>query len=100
MFINAALINRCINVHFPYCCFFVFGVLHLYLIGRTFMFSLKFLTAFICHPVCFILQIQDWQSIYQSTHIPIPKYQPVDESATFIGRLCREILRITDPKYV
>uniref|UniRef100_A0A8C3I6N3 WASH complex subunit 5 n=1 Tax=Chrysemys picta bellii TaxID=8478 RepID=A0A8C3I6N3_CHRPI len=43
-------------------------------------------------------KIQDWQSIYQSTHIPIPKFTPVDESITFIGRLCREILRITDPK--
>nr|XP_060628743.1 WASH complex subunit 5 [Anolis sagrei ordinatus] len=43
-------------------------------------------------------KIQDWQSIYQSTHIPIPKFAPVDESVTFIGRLCREILRITDPK--
>ncbi|XP_059692045.1 WASH complex subunit 5 isoform X2 [Gavia stellata] len=43
-------------------------------------------------------KIQDWQSIYQSTHIPIPKFTPVDESVTFIGRLCREILRITDPK--
>lgn len=45
-------------------------------------------------------QIQDWQSVHQSTHIPIPKFPSVDESATFIGRLCREILRITDPKYV
>ncbi|KAM3840991.1 WASH complex subunit 5 isoform 1-T1 [Vipera latastei] len=43
-------------------------------------------------------KIQDWQSIYQSTHIPIPKFAPTDESVTFIGRLCREILRITDPK--
>nr|XP_028591994.1 WASH complex subunit 5 [Podarcis muralis]XP_028591995.1 WASH complex subunit 5 [Podarcis muralis] len=43
-------------------------------------------------------KIQDWQSMYQSTHIPIPTFAPVDESATFIGRLCREILRITDPK--
>lgn len=43
-------------------------------------------------------QIQDWQSVHQSAHIPIPKFPPVDESATFIGRLCREILRITDPK--
>ncbi|CAJ0967240.1 unnamed protein product [Ranitomeya imitator] len=42
-------------------------------------------------------KIQDWQSMYQSTHIPIPKFPPVDESVTFIGRLCREILRITDP---
>lgn len=46
----------------------------------------------------FVFQIQDWQSMYQSTHIPIPKFAPVDESITFIGRLCREILRITDPK--
>ncbi|KAJ1194016.1 hypothetical protein NDU88_003311 [Pleurodeles waltl] len=43
-------------------------------------------------------KIQDWQSMYQSTHIPIPKFPPVDESITFIGRLCREILRISDPK--
>uniref|UniRef100_A0A8C6KXU5 WASH complex subunit 5 n=1 Tax=Nothobranchius furzeri TaxID=105023 RepID=A0A8C6KXU5_NOTFU len=43
-------------------------------------------------------KIQDWQSVHQSTHIPIPKFASVDESATFIGRLCREILRITDPK--
>ncbi|KAM9308792.1 WASH complex subunit 5 [Gastrophryne carolinensis] len=43
-------------------------------------------------------KIQDWQSMYQSTHIPIPNFPPVDESMTFIGRLCREILRITDPK--
>nr|XP_014350179.1 PREDICTED: WASH complex subunit strumpellin [Latimeria chalumnae] len=43
-------------------------------------------------------KVQDWQSMYQSTHIPIPKFSPVDESVTFIGRLCREILRITDPK--
>ncbi|XP_015276829.1 PREDICTED: WASH complex subunit strumpellin [Gekko japonicus] len=43
-------------------------------------------------------KIQDWQSMYQSTHIPIPKFAPIDESVTFIGRLCREILRITDPK--
>lgn len=51
-------------------------------------------------PLLDLDQIQDWQSVYQSTHIPIPKFPPVDESATFIGRLCREILRITDPKYV
>ncbi|KAJ3597772.1 hypothetical protein NHX12_001289 [Muraenolepis orangiensis] len=43
-------------------------------------------------------KIQDWQSVYQSTHIPIPKFPSLDQSATFIGRLCREILRITDPK--
>ncbi|XP_076082010.1 WASH complex subunit 5-like isoform X2 [Mytilus galloprovincialis] len=43
-------------------------------------------------------KVQDWQSIYQSTAIPIPRYQPVDESVNFIGRLAREIIRITDPK--
>uniref|UniRef100_UPI00359007A0 WASH complex subunit 5 n=1 Tax=Myxine glutinosa TaxID=7769 RepID=UPI00359007A0 len=43
-------------------------------------------------------KILDWQSIYQSSHIPIPKFPPIDESVTFIGRLCREILRVTDPR--
>lgn len=43
-------------------------------------------------------KVQDWQSIYQSTAIPIPKFQQVDESVNFIGRLAREIIRITDPK--
>ena len=43
-------------------------------------------------------KVQDWQSIYQSTAIPIPRYTPVDESVNFIGRLAREIIRITDPK--
>uniref|UniRef100_A0A8D1KYL4 WASH complex subunit 5 n=1 Tax=Sus scrofa TaxID=9823 RepID=A0A8D1KYL4_PIG len=51
-----------------------------------------------CNIIFIKLWIQDWQSMYQSTHIPIPKFTPVDESVTFIGRLCREILRITDPK--
>ncbi|CAG5129653.1 unnamed protein product, partial [Candidula unifasciata] len=43
-------------------------------------------------------KIQDWESIYQSKAIPIPRYAPVDESVNFIGRLAREILRITDSK--
>ncbi|CAB4023119.1 WASH complex subunit strumpellin, partial [Paramuricea clavata] len=43
-------------------------------------------------------KVYDWQSIYQSTTIPIPIFPPVDESVNFIGRLAREILRITDPK--
>ena len=43
-------------------------------------------------------QIHDWQSVYQSTTIPIPRYRPVDSSVTFIGRLAREILRITDTR--
>ena len=46
----------------------------------------------------FSLQVSDWQSIYQSTTIRIPRFPPVDESVNFIGRLAREILRITDPK--
>ncbi|XP_041358411.1 WASH complex subunit 5-like [Gigantopelta aegis] len=43
-------------------------------------------------------KVQDWESIYQSTAIPIPRFAPVDESVNFIGRLAREILRITDPR--
>lgn len=43
--------------------------------------------------------IQDWQSRFQSTAVPIPRLSANDpRSATFIGRLAREILRITDPK--
>jgi len=48
---------------------------------------------------CFLLQVQDWQSIYQSTAIPVPRFQPVDSSVNFIGRLAREIIRITDPRW-
>ncbi|XP_042234662.1 WASH complex subunit 5-like isoform X2 [Homarus americanus] len=44
-------------------------------------------------------KISDHESIYQSVAIPIPKFPPVDtQSVNFIGRLVREILRITDPK--
>lgn len=43
-------------------------------------------------------KILDWQSVYQSTAIPIPRFSPVDESVNFIGRLAREIIRITDPR--
>lgn len=43
-------------------------------------------------------KIQDWQSLYQSTAIPIPKFAPIDQSVNFIGRLAREIIRITDPR--
>ena len=43
-------------------------------------------------------KVYDWQSYYQSPNIPIPTYTPVDQdSQTFIGRLAREILAITDP---
>ena len=43
--------------------------------------------------------MQDWQSLYQSKTIPIPRFYPVDaQSVNFVGRLAREILRITDPR--
>jgi WASH complex subunit strumpellin len=41
-------------------------------------------------------KIYDWQSVYQSTAIPIPRFPPVDESVNFIGRLAREMMRMTD----
>ena len=46
-------------------------------------------------------KIFDYESIYQSKNIPIPVYPPLsnnDPSANFIGRLAREILRMTDSK--
>lgn len=50
-------------------------------------------------------KVQDWQSVYQSRSIPIPLFAPPPpaltldrDSCTFIGRLAREMLRITDPK--
>nr|CAD7567981.1 unnamed protein product [Timema californicum] len=44
-------------------------------------------------------KVQEWQSVHQSKTIPIPKFSPVDNtSVNFIGRLAREIIRITDPK--
>ena len=46
------------------------------------------------------VKVQDWESVYQSTAIPIPRFYPVDESSVnFIGRLAREIIRMTDPRY-
>jgi len=44
--------------------------------------------------------VQDWQSRFQSTAVPIPRLQsdPKSSATTFVGRLAREILRITDPK--
>lgn len=41
--------------------------------------------------------VHDWMSVYQSKAIPIPRFPPRDGSVNFIGRLAREILRITDP---
>ncbi|XP_062506598.1 WASH complex subunit 5-like [Corticium candelabrum] len=43
-------------------------------------------------------KIYDWQSIYQSTAIPIPRFPPVDESVNFVGRLAREMMRMTDSR--
>ncbi len=50
-------------------------------------------------------KVFEWESMYQSKTIPIPVYSSVstgnvvnDQSVNFIGRLAREILRITDPK--
>jgi len=48
----------------------------------------------------FFGKVHDYESIYQSKEIPIPRFQPVDGSINFIGRLAREILRITDGRYV
>ncbi len=48
----------------------------------------------------FIFKVMDWQSVYQSKTIPIPRFSPVDESVNFVGRLAREVLRITDPRYL
>nr|XP_018671591.1 WASH complex subunit 5 isoform X1 [Ciona intestinalis] len=41
-------------------------------------------------------KIQDYESLYQSKDIPVPRFPPVDGSVNFIGRLARETLRITD----
>ena len=47
-----------------------------------------------------LLQVHDWQSMFQSTTIPIPRFPRTDsDSVTFVGRLAREILRITDTRY-
>lgn len=48
-------------------------------------------------------KIFEYESIYQSKNIPIPIYPPVnfpqmEPSVNFIGRLAREILRMTDPR--
>ncbi|XP_030385833.1 WASH complex subunit homolog 5 [Scaptodrosophila lebanonensis] len=47
-------------------------------------------------------KVQEWQSQFQSTTIPIPNFVPLQgdpsKSETFIGRLAHEILRCTEPK--
>ncbi len=48
-----------------------------------------------------LTRIEDWQSVYQSKNIPIPKLPPLgDGSVTFVGRLASEIQRMTDPRYI
>lgn len=44
-------------------------------------------------------KIVDWQSNNQSKVVPVPSFEPCDnQSMTFIGRLARELIRITSPK--
>ncbi|XP_057658318.1 WASH complex subunit 5 [Diorhabda carinulata] len=43
-------------------------------------------------------KIHPWQSLYQSRYVPIPIYPPIDQSVNFIGRLAREVIRLSDPK--
>lgn len=44
-------------------------------------------------------KIYDFQSAFQSRHIPIPRFVSLgDGSINFMGRLVREILRVTDPR--
>ncbi|KAI4470697.1 wash complex subunit 5 [Holotrichia oblita] len=44
-------------------------------------------------------KVHDWESAYQSRHVPIPYYPPTDNiNENFIGRLAREIIKLTDLK--
>lgn len=44
-------------------------------------------------------KVHAWESKYQSRHVPIPHFPPSDAiSDNFIGRLAREMIRLTDPK--
>jgi hypothetical protein len=46
-----------------------------------------------------VVQVLDSQSLYQSRAIPIPRFRPTDaQSVNFIGRLARELLRLTSPQ--
>lgn len=46
-------------------------------------------------------KVHAWESIYQSRYVPIPRHAPTDNtSENFIGRLAREIIRITDPRFL
>ncbi|KAH9415169.1 hypothetical protein DERP_006260 [Dermatophagoides pteronyssinus] len=42
-------------------------------------------------------KVLDYQSLYQSKSVPIPKYPPLDQQSTnFIGRIVQELTRITN----
>lgn len=44
-------------------------------------------------------KVQPWQSLYQSRYVPIPLFAPTDTfSENFVGRLAREVIRLTDPR--
>ncbi|KAB0792555.1 hypothetical protein PPYR_14514 [Photinus pyralis] len=44
-------------------------------------------------------KVHAWESAYQSRYVPIPHYPPTDlSSVNFIGRLARELIRLTDPR--
>lgn len=46
-------------------------------------------------------KIQSWQSVYQNKMIPIPDFPKTEiQCENFMGRLVRELIRVTDPKYV
>lgn len=46
-------------------------------------------------------KVHTWESAFQSRYVPIPLYPTIDNvSENFIGRLAREIIRLTDPKYI
>uniref|UniRef100_A0A1B6MUI7 WASH complex subunit strumpellin n=2 Tax=Graphocephala atropunctata TaxID=36148 RepID=A0A1B6MUI7_9HEMI len=45
------------------------------------------------------VKVLPWQSVHQNKAIPVPQFSPTDtQSITFVGRLARELIRITDPK--
>ncbi|VEN49154.1 unnamed protein product [Callosobruchus maculatus] len=43
-------------------------------------------------------KIHQWQSVFQNRYVPIPIFPPIDGSVNFIGRLAREVIRLTDPR--
>lgn len=44
-------------------------------------------------------KVHSWESAYQSRYVPIPHYPSTDNvSRNFIGRLARELIRLTDPR--